>query len=142
MRAFPVQTALTLLALAAMLAGTHLVFPAIQGPVPAQFASVVDFAPGHTLVSPLVRHVEPVLPAAPVAPTLKPSAPAEFLEDDGPTLDHFYAALWRTERKSPGAITRIVHFGDSPSTADLITGDVRSIMQSEYGDAGHVRTVV
>jgi lysophospholipase L1-like esterase len=135
MRTFPVQTALTLLALAALLAGAHLVIPAVHGPAPRQFASVVDFPPERTLVSPLVAHVEPAPPAPPSG--LRRGAPSLLLDDTSPALDHFYAALWRTERKLPGAITRIVHYGDSPTTADLITGDVRSILQGHYGDAGH-----
>jgi lysophospholipase L1-like esterase len=135
MRTFPVQTALTLLVLAAALSASRLVFPAIHGPAPTQFASIVDFPPERTLVSPLVRHVEPAPPAP--TPRLKPGAPPPLLEDSAPALDHFYEALWRTEKKLPGAVTRIVHYGDSPSTADLITGDVRSILQSRYGDAGH-----
>ena len=133
MRTFPIETALALLTFAALLSGTRLVLPAIHGPAPAQFVSIVDFPPDGTLLSPLVRHVEPAPPAA----SLKRGAPSPLLEDASPALDHFYASLWRTERKLPGAITRIVHYGDSPSTADLITGDVRTILQSHYGDAGH-----
>jgi len=59
------------------------------------------------------------------------------LNDPSHSLDHFYAALQRTETRRPGAITRIVHYGDSPTTADLITGDTRKLMQSRFGDAGH-----
>ena len=132
MRNFPIETALAIVTLAAMLSGTHLLLPAIHGPAPSQFASIVDFPPGGTLLSPLVAHVEP----AP-APTLKRGAPSPLLDDASPALNHFYASLWRTERKLPGAVTRIVHYGDSPSTADLVTGDVRSILQGRYGDAGH-----
>jgi lysophospholipase L1-like esterase len=133
MRTFPVQPALTILTLAAMLSGAHLLLPAIHGPVPTQFAAIAQFPP---LLSPLVRHIEPALPAVP-APSLKPAALPQFFEDASPALDHFYASLWRTEKKAPNAVTRIVHYGDSPSTADLITGDVRSILQTQYGDAGH-----
>ena len=135
MRTFPTETALAILTLAALLSGAHLLLPAIHGPVPAQFASMVDFPPGRTLLSPMVRHVEPAPPAPP--PSLKRNAPSALLDDASPALDHFYASLWRTERKLPDAVTRIVHYGDSPSTADLITGDVRSILQRDYGDAGH-----
>ena len=52
-------------------------------------------------------------------------------------LDAFYEALRRTERGEPGAVTRIVHYGDSPTTADLITGDARRLFQKQFGDAGH-----
>ena len=135
MRSFPFQAALTLLMLAALLSGARLVLPAIRGPEPAQFVSIVDFAPERTLLSPMVRHVDPAPPIP--EPTLRQAGVPTLLEDDSPALDHFYAALWRTEKKQPGAVTRIVHYGDSPTTADLITGDVRSILQGRYGDAGH-----
>ncbi len=53
------------------------------------------------------------------------------------SLDAFYQALARTDQKEPGAITRILHYGDSPTTADSITADVRSLLQARFGDAGH-----
>ena len=96
---------------------------------------------------------------APVIPTAPPSAktprpkelapglasirtdalplPSALLEDSNHGLDAFYQALWRTESREHGAVTRIVHYGDSPTTADLITGDVRAILQKRFGDAGH-----
>jgi lysophospholipase L1-like esterase len=135
MKAFPVQTALTLLLLAALLWGAHAVQPAIQAPAPAQFAAIVDFDPARTPLSPLLRHADSALPI-PEPGFGRPGA-AALLEDASGVLDHFYAALWRTEKKQPDAITRIVHYGDSPTTADLITGDVRAILQARYGDAGH-----
>ena len=52
-------------------------------------------------------------------------------------LKAFYQALWRTEARQAGAVTRILHYGDSPVTADSITADVRSLMQQHFGDAGH-----
>src|SRR5580698_2268337 len=45
-------------------------------------------------------------------------------------LDHFYAALLA------GRTTRVLHYGDSPTTADLITADARVMLQKEFGDAG------
>ena len=59
------------------------------------------------------------------------------LSDPAHALDHFFEALQRTESRQPGAITRILHYGDSPATADLITGDTRKLLQSRFGDAGH-----
>ncbi len=53
------------------------------------------------------------------------------------SLDDFYASLRRTESKQPGAVTRILHYGDSPTTADSITSDVRRLLQARFGDAGH-----
>jgi lysophospholipase L1-like esterase len=34
-------------------------------------------------------------------------------------------------------VTRILHYGDSPTTADSITADVRRLLQARFGDAGH-----
>ena len=59
------------------------------------------------------------------------------LSDPARSLDHFFEALYRTEIRQPGAVTRIVHYGDSPTTADLITGDARKLLQIRFGDAGH-----
>ncbi len=53
------------------------------------------------------------------------------------SLSTFFEALTRTDRKEPGAVTRILHYGDSPTTADSITADVRSLLQARFGDAGH-----
>ena len=64
------------------------------------------------------------------------------LDDRNGALDYFYAALWRTERGAPMAITRILHYGDSPTTADLITGDTRQLLQKRFGDAGHGFTLI
>lgn len=46
-------------------------------------------------------------------------------------LDHFYEALLK------GGTVRVMHFGDSPTTADMITADVRALLQKQFGDAGH-----
>lgn len=59
------------------------------------------------------------------------------LSDPGHTLDRFYEALQRTEARQPGAVTRVLHYGDSPTTADLITGDARKLLQARFGDGGH-----
>lgn len=53
------------------------------------------------------------------------------------SLVHFYESMRRTELKEPGAVTRIVHYGDSPTTADLITSDTRTLLQKHFGDGGH-----
>jgi lysophospholipase L1-like esterase len=65
--------------------------------------------------------------------------PAESvsIQDYGCGMNHFYAALARTEQKQPGAITRISHFGDSPISGDLISGEARTLLQQKFGDSGH-----
>jgi lysophospholipase L1-like esterase len=52
------------------------------------------------------------------------------LIDPAHGLDSFYASLLK------GGTTRILHYGDSPTTADLITADARALLQREFGDAG------
>ncbi len=100
-------------------------------------SSVVDFRPRQTAT--------PLSLAVPRKTTIlnTPGAPGKFtrnapnLVDDHEALKPFFQALWRTESKQAGAVTRILHYGDSPVTADSITADVRSLMQESFGDAGH-----
>jgi len=73
---------------------------------------------------------------APVA-TVRREVAAPWLTVPAGSLDAFFASLKRTEEKEPGAVTRILHYGDSPTTADSITADVRRLLQARYGDAGH-----
>ena len=68
---------------------------------------------------------------------LQEPADSVSIQDDGCGMDHFYAALARTEQKQPGAITRISHFGDSPISGDLISGAARTLLQDKFGDSGH-----
>jgi len=65
--------------------------------------------------------------------------PAEnvSIQDYGCVMNHFYSALALTEQKQPGAITRISHFGDSPISGDLISGEARTLLQDRFGDSGH-----
>ncbi len=59
------------------------------------------------------------------------------LEDpSGHALDHFYAALARTDDKQPGAITRVLHLGDSSIGIDGLPHAIRKRMQQRFGDAG------
>lgn len=63
---------------------------------------------------------------------------APSIEDPtGHALDAFYASLAKTIAKEDGAVTRILHYGDSVITADLISGTMRREMQAKFGDAGH-----
>ncbi|MDB4941505.1 MAG: putative periplasmic protein [Labilithrix sp.] len=83
------------------------------------------------------------LPEAPVAKALDAQALAKTkgslaVEDDpGHALDAFYASLARTRAKEKGAVTRIMHYGDSVITSDYVSGTMRRKLQAEYGDAGH-----
>ena len=101
---------------------------------PIATSSVVDFHRGSPATPGAVRERR-----VPITPTgsSQPHDRAPNLIDDRDSLGAFYQALWRTESKMPGAVTRILHYGDSPVTADSITADVRSLLQEHYGDAGH-----
>ncbi len=74
----------------------------------------------------------------------KASAPLEapvqqayvHLIDRHHALDLFYRALARAEAREPGAVVRVLHFGDSPVSADQITGDLRALLQARFGNAG------
>ena len=131
---FPAQTALSIATLAAVLTLLPQIAPAIKGPHMAQLASLAEFNPDRTPLIPWRPHpiAEIEHPIHLIKKDIKP-----LLEDANGGLDHFYAALWRTERKEPNAVTRITHYGDSPTTADLITGDIRAQLQADFGDAGH-----
>lgn len=60
------------------------------------------------------------------------------IEDaSGHALDAFFARLARTDRKDPGAVTRILHYGDSTIASDYVSGTVRRRLQARFGDAGH-----
>jgi lysophospholipase L1-like esterase len=124
MKRFPVQTAITITLIGCLLAAAPLVFPRLTKLRLSQFTALTDFTPEGTPLSPLV-------------PREEPPRPSMLLEDSNASLDSFYKALRRTEKRAPGAVTRIVHYGDSPTTADLITGDVRALLQQHFGDAGH-----
>ena len=75
-----------------------------------------------------------VPPGKPTAGPQQP--PGALLIDNAGSLDHFYGALAKLEAHAPDAAATVIHFGDSPTTADLITGDVRQQLQARFGDGG------
>jgi lysophospholipase L1-like esterase len=101
---------------------------------PFTVAEIFDFRPRD------IPNVDP-LPPMPVARTPVTASKRPIIEpnliDQRDNLRAFYLALWRTELGAPGAVTRVLHYGDSPVTADSITADVRSLLQQHFGDAGH-----
>ncbi len=58
-----------------------------------------------------------------------------MLEDSTRQLYPFYHSLELAGAKQ--GVARILHYGDSPTTADSITADMRSLLQEKFGDAGH-----
>ncbi len=89
------------------------------------------FVPGLSRAGLKVVTLGAALPKSPE--TTGPGLP--FLADPGLNLRPFYEALSRTE--AGGGVTRVLHYGDSPVTADSITADMRSMLQERFGDAGH-----
>lgn len=59
------------------------------------------------------------------------------LIDPNGSLNGFFATLQRAEAGQRKERIHILHYGDSPTTADLITADVRDRMQERFGNAGH-----
>jgi len=139
MRAFPLRTALTILTLALLLTAASRLLRGVGSLSPDTAAAIVEFTPDLTPLHPWLPHVPPEPPLRPFAAR---TAFRPLLDDRNGGLDHFYASLWRTERGEPLAITRILHYGDSPTTADLITGDTRQLLQKRFGDAGHGFTLI
>jgi hypothetical protein len=64
------------------------------------------------------------------------------IDPSGTALDHFFNALQRTQRKVPGAVTRITHFGDSIVVSDYVSSTLRRRFQEHFGDAGHGFTLI
>ncbi len=101
----------------------------------ALMAALIDYAPLREKLGPK-RTARSGSAAARVArPAMAPGLP-EIVDASG-AMRHFYEALRRTDEKAPRAITRVLHYGDSPVTADSITADVRALLQARFGDAGH-----
>jgi len=61
----------------------------------------------------------------------------EPIQDPNGSLAHFHASLRRTRARQPGAITRVLHYGDSLIDLDHITAPLRRRLQQRFGDAGH-----
>jgi lysophospholipase L1-like esterase len=68
---------------------------------------------------------------------LRADAAEVAVEDPTDSLAGFRTALARTASGDRGAITRIVHIGDSLIVADGLTGAMRERLQTRFGDAGH-----
>jgi lysophospholipase L1-like esterase len=58
-------------------------------------------------------------------------------DSSGHALDAFFTRLRQTEEGEPGAVTRVLYYGDSTIASDYISGTVRRRLQARFGDAGH-----
>ncbi len=75
------------------------------------------------------------LPIPPALKEGKPPIPIDLPNEAA--LDKFYEKLLAVEQKQAGQIARIVYYGDSIVASDFITGKLRRLYQSRFGDAGH-----
>ena len=139
---FPFRTALTVLTFVLILAGLSRVVHGVEPTNLRAAAAIIEFNPELTPLRPWQPHAAPEAIGPSPGLLAGRAAIQVTLDDRNGGLDHFYAALWRTERGVPMAITRILHYGDSPTTADLITGDTRQLLQKRFGDAGHGFTLI
>jgi lysophospholipase L1-like esterase len=74
----------------------------------------------------------------PLPAEVRTKAPPRPIEDpSGRALDAFHAALDRVERKQPGALARVLHYGDSLLAIDYVSSTLRRKLQERFGDAGH-----
>jgi lysophospholipase L1-like esterase len=87
--------------------------------------------------SPMAKAAPEPVKAPKAAPGAEGKAPRSIEDPSGHALDAFFAKLTRVEKKEPGAVARILYYGDSIVASDLITGKIRRLMQSRFGDAGH-----
>jgi lysophospholipase L1-like esterase len=71
------------------------------------------------------------------AEDLAKAAGSVAIEDPGGEMNAFYKQLARTIRGEKGAVTRILHYGDSVIASDYVSGTMRRRMQERFGDAGH-----
>ena len=63
-------------------------------------------------------------------------APGEGGACERRALSRFFGALERVERGDPGAVARIIHFGDSLIASDKISDRARLRLQQRFGSAG------
>jgi len=117
----PRKTVLTVLMFVALL-----LLPALRSYTafdPQSIARVIDLPLPKIKPDPTPEILTPHAPRIVVRPP-------ENLSDPTHALDHFYAAL------NQGGPVRILHYGDSPTTGDLITADARALLQQQFGNAG------
>ena len=143
---FPSQTMLAAATFAAILLAVHYGVSATTGLDPATLRPITAFPSAKSAIFPIVKLPPPPVPAILAVPKPKirnnaaiaanPTLDSQFLIDSNGVLDQFYQALSDLRAGKSRNTVRIVHFGDSPTTADLITGDVRELLQERFGNAG------
>jgi lysophospholipase L1-like esterase len=145
MSTFPTKTMLAAATFAAILLAVHYATGSAKGLDPSSLRPITDFPSGESSLVPIVKLPPPPIPAVFAVPKPKIRGHAavaasltldsQFLIDNNGALDHFYETL-RQLHSGQRHTVRIVHYGDSPTTADLITGDARDLLQERFGNAG------
>ncbi len=143
---FPEKTALTIVAVGVLLAAfPYLPGKKLVGLEPQQLASMlrlrrdfpgaasgqVELANGNAVKAPTGAEAKTQVR------TREPLSPLSYLSAPPGSLTTFLAALERVEQRQPGAIVRVLHYGDSPTSQDYITADVRTLLDKRFGDGGH-----
>jgi lysophospholipase L1-like esterase len=145
MSTFPKQTALAIATFTAILLAVHYGFSSTKGLDLSTLRPITNFPSGRTAFFPIAKVPPPPPPITlaipdPLAHGVKAAAnstlESKFLIDNNGALDHFYVALRDLHNDASRRTVRIVHYGDSPTTADLITGDARDLLQARFGNAG------
>jgi lysophospholipase L1-like esterase len=91
-----------------------------------------------TVNNALPSQATPVVELPDIDPEVRATLRTVPIQDPGGhTLDSFFERLARTDRKEAGAVTRILHYGDSTIASDYVSGTVRRRLQARFGDAGH-----
>ena len=127
---FPTKTALTLATFAVMVMAPKAV-PTLanyQSLDEAKIRAVLDF-PGRKQEIQIIP-MNPIRANKTSTKGLSRAPKIGNLLDPTNELDAFYNAL------DQGGVTHILHYGDSPTTADLITADARQMFQHQFGDGG------
>jgi lysophospholipase L1-like esterase len=142
---FPIKTMLATATFAAILLVVHGV-SATKGLDPASLRPITAFPSAKSSILPITKVPPPPVPVILAVPKPKirnnaavaanPTLDSQFLIDSNGALDHFYQALSDLRAGKSRSTVRIVHYGDSPTTADLITGDARELLQERFGNAG------
>jgi lysophospholipase L1-like esterase len=144
---FPISTFLAAATFAGILLEWHYAVDPARGMNPAALKPVLAFRFERASFVPVQARPLPEIPETlaipnPTKPGWSAAAAANltltspYLEDGAGVMDHFYAALDDLAAGRRERPVRIVHYGDSPTTADLITGDARELLQERFGDAG------
>ena len=143
----PPKTTAAVAIFVALLFGLHLLpgLNWVRTPTSGTASAILrDRAPARLPDAPpiIAEPLEPTKPKSgeprhlPTKPDVVSTPGVPRVSDPSGALIRFFGALRRTEA-GQGPPLRILHYGDSPTTADSITGDVRTLLHRRYGNGGH-----